>query len=414
MRLFRQHALPPPPGRHQPAAARRPQRARRLAVPAGALALTVALLAGGAHGLMLAYPPAPSDGANPAAPEVLSPLQPWLPGASLVVPEPSGLWAEERQGTQLLLARARPDGPAQRVSLCARAQPASEGRQTLYPMVLTAGWNSPTAPHRGAGRPMVLPEALAPGLPQLVVHGQLPPQASQPAALQLQVRPASTHSLGSWQVSLARPLPGPARAGPSRVALGPEAGLLWAAPPHSAADAGEPGLVQGVLPHAHGVRLRRTAVTGCAWGGLEWQLFDARPVQGEPLTSQLSVQPASADALDHPLRLAVPAGRHTVPGQAPAPMEDSALFTQALAAGLVRGLPDGRVAVAPSDAAPHPLLKALYRSANGAHVRAQIRLANQDRYWLALRLRAADGGGLPVSGEPARWHVSAPGELLGW
>ncbi len=366
-------------------------------------------LGGGAYALWKAYQP---ERLALQERQPLQALHPWLPGATLSVPAPAGLWATQLRETALLLARAQPDGPPQTVSLCHQLSGGGGDALSLYPMALVAGLPKPgsadAATQRRLSRnPVVLPSALGEGLPRVWVQGRLA-EGSTPAQLHLRVAAASG-APRTWQVGLARRLEASRADGAETYALGAETWLLWSPQPATAADAALDGTA---ARHAHGVRIRRVAQADCPSGALEWQLFDASANASAPRQAVLRALPLSGDALA--LRMSLPAGTYTVPHQPAPALEDRLLFEQALQAGLITPLPNGRLSVAPSDAdggAP-PLLKPLYRTANGEHVRAQVRQANQFRHWLGVRLRAVGAGALPVSGQPADWRATAGGELL--
>lgn len=354
------------------------------------------------------------------SPEALGELQPWLAGRALKVPSEAGLYFERVSGGDLLLVSARADGQAQTLDFCFRAQPRTEGGQRMHTMVLRAGL-APQSPS-GAwpaprGLPVVLRPELAAGLPAFWVSGGLPQQGQQAEVL-LHVRATQQAPSGTWQVALAD---GMAAADPAikTYRFGREAWLLWGPQrPHTPA-AGSPSdaLFSQTTSHRWAVRLRRVAVAGCRFGGMEWQLFDAsQGPEGATHEATLLAKPPGAESGVAPVRRRLLLGQeHTVPTQRARALEDRRLFEQALALDFIRALPDGRVWVAPSDAAEHPVLKALHRSDNGTFVRQQIKALNQDRHWVALRLRpAAPAQRLAVAQNPADWHIAATGELLPW
>lgn len=402
-----------PPGTPDEASMRKPS---RWIVPSLAITVVVGLAAASAYALLVAYEP---ERLSVGQHSTLQALQAWLPGQVLHVPGVSGLWAAELRGSQLVLARARPDGPAQTVSLCTQLHGGSHDPLALYPMALVPGLPNPESDSglrsRTARHPIVLPLSLKPGLPSIWVQGRLSGD-HRPAELRLRVVPAAGGAAGNWHVSLARPQANPSGAVGQTFSLAHEAWILWS-PPDGAADpvASAAALAGQSSRYRHGVRVRRIAVPGCNHGGLEWQLFSAGDnTDASKVLSRLWVLPARAEAAAPALQVELRPGHHQIPAEAAPSLEDRTLFEQALRAGLIQPLPDGRVAVSSAESSNLPMSKALHTSANGAYVLNQVRQFNQDQYWLALRIRAWPGQALPVSAEPTRWHFASDGGLADW
>lgn len=167
------------------------------------------------------------------------------------------------------------------------------------------------------------------------------------------------------------------------------------------------------------LRLHRRAGGRCAAAGqLVLQLY--RKGTEEAARALVTGFPREGRAVSAWLR----PGHYTVPHAPRASLEDQALFEDLYARDLVRLRASGLVEVAPadlaawqaapgqsrdgelaawgrldSDAATMKLFKRLYRMADGAYVREQIRLFNQERRLLAWRVRPLYGA--------AGWRASA-------
>lgn len=402
--------------------------------------MLAALAVGGSHGLIKAY----TSGRPLSAYQVLAPLYTHLPGAQLDVPASKGLWALRQRGVTVVMNSASASGATQTVSLCDRAQPTADGSLQVYPMALVNTQADQASPWRGPFRPMVLTQDHQTTWPELRLDGTLPATSST-ARLRLQLRAPSLAPAAVWTLALAPEASGKRPPGAWVHEMGQEAWLLWA-PVSIEGSPDFAGGWQGQGFH-QGLRLRRVAVAGCRWGGVAWQVFDAtshttgstppdalaqaeahaQKVTAVALAVQLAPEPpGEVTSAAHDAIASNPAlwpslwhwrltpGTYTVPTQAEPPMEDRHLFDQALAAGWIQPLSDGAIGLAAADAAEDPVLNALYRSANGEFVRAQIKRANQDRYWLALRLFAPTQANLPVVADPVRWHLAAGAELLSW
>ncbi len=89
-----------------PGAAQQPGAGRWL-WPSAVVIGIVSALACGAYALVVAYQP---DRLLAQANDPLQPLQAWLPGQTLVVPESAGLWASTTNSARLVLVNAMPVG----------------------------------------------------------------------------------------------------------------------------------------------------------------------------------------------------------------------------------------------------------------------------------------------------------------
>ncbi|KQV87900.1 hypothetical protein ASD15_28040 [Massilia sp. Root351] len=179
---------------------------------------------------------------------------------------------------------------------------------------------------------------------------------------------------------------------------------------------------QGWLSWGDGaaMRVERRASVGCPQAGeLVVQLYQLRqagngslaaaPATGFGDKALLAAFPAAGGAVAAYL----PPGVYHVPAQAPAALEDQALFAALQAAGLVRLDAGGMIAIAPRDlpqwlasgassratalaewrdvrldGAGIKLLKRLYHQADGAYVRQQVDIYNSERRLLAWRVKS--------------------------
>ena len=441
-------------------------RGRRWLVPALLFAATLAAAAGGACWLTIAADPAHLA---PESRQPLADLQTLLPGQPIDVPAGAGFWAWQLGRADLMLLRARLDGDAQRIDLCAQRMSPRGDPALIYPIALSGGLPLPTNAF-AKRNPVVIDPASARGLPAVWLEGRA---FDDPAAHELTLRVADRPSaaVAKWQVALATRLP-PWPAGSQRAAahaagaaggasfrLQQQAWLLWtpagdaaksavaaantAANTAAGAKASSAATGSATQRHTHALRLRVLPQAGCAAGAVEWQLFSTRGLSDaeQNAAATLVVQPTARSnhgeparaTTDEPIRVRLRAGPHTVPSAALPRLEDGELFDRAWAVGLLQALPDGRVAVVAPDAlraqatpmagstaastpalddAAGPLIKALHRSANGAFVRDQLAQANQARYWLALRVSSFGEGPPAVLSPMSTWQARWQGELL--
>jgi hypothetical protein len=400
---------------------------RRALVPGAVLLSLAAAGAGSVHWLMQASRP---EHLAQASRQPLAELHTLLPGQTLQVPAGAGIRAWRQGGVDLVLMRARADDEPQRISLCDQRTGAKDDPARLYPLALLGALPVAPVPLLARKNPVVLPPDAAPGLPLMWLEGSAPDDAG---AQRLRIRvdaPAAPQGAASWQVAMVEP---DATAKPgAALAFGylGQAWFLWSPP--AAAGTAKPASTQAAGPaaHNHAVRLRTVPLAGCDAGAVEWQLFTTQGLDERALgaASTLWVRPAQASGPDA-MRLRVPTGDYRVPELKLGQLEDRELFDLAVRQGLIRLLPDGRVAMVAADALRvagtasaasgadgtnalrRSLVKALHHSANGAFVRAQVAQANQAMDWLAVRVRHA-ARPLAIEPDTTLWHAQAGGELL--
>jgi cell division protein FtsI/penicillin-binding protein 2 len=197
----------------------------------------------------------------------------------------------------------------------------------------------------------------------------------------------------------------------------------------------------GLSVFLRGLRLRRVSDASCPLGAIEvlgLHASDASTVAasgqevstdvarelgagvyGEPGAVRqrvLLLQPGEATR-----ELLLAPGSHMVPVGAAQPMEDHALFSAAVAAGLIRIEDGGKVAVTPRDARQDPatqtqwtperidLHKRLYRHADGAYVREEIERFNQSRLLAAARVTAYPEKWAALTAELDPWSSTVDG-----
>ena len=332
-------------------------------VLAGALAL-------GIHARRLAVG---ADGA-PVSP-ALAALQPVLGGVRLEVPAAGGVTLVRHGGAALLMASGTRAEPAQRIDLC--TQVLDPARPQLLP--LRIGY-----PLEQAGGAPARNLLLGANLPRVTVAGQAP------SGLTI-----------SWLAGGGAAWIGDATQG--AIQRGNRAG----------APLGRGGWL---VWQGEALRFLHRASRSCPQAG-ELLVQRYRPDAGAAGAALVQAFPAAGE----PLSLRLPPGSYQVPA-APAPgMEDQALFDQLRARGLLRMRQDGLIELAPRDLAawqaadagaraPLPgwdrltldqgdrsLLSRLYRRADGAYVREQVRIFNSERRLVAWRVR---------SGSQVRWQAT--------
>jgi len=303
-----------------------------------------------------------TDGA-PASP-ALAALQPMLGGARIDVPAAGGVSLVQHGGAALLLASGARAEPAVRIDLC--TQVLDPARPLLLP--LRIGY--PLAQAGAPARNMLLGTKL----PRVTVSGH----AQSGLKISWQATGDATWIGDATQGALRR-------GGAAEAPLGGGGWLVWQGEALRFDHRASRG-----CPQAGELLVQRYRPDASAAGPALVQAF---PVAGEPVS----------------LRLAP--GSYQVPA-APAPgMEDQALFDQLRARGLLRMSKDGLIELAPRDLAawqaadagaraPLPgweslhldqgdrtLLARLYRRADGAYVREQVRIFNSERRLVAWRVR---------------------------
>ena len=336
---------------------------------AGALAL-------GLHARRLAVG---VDGA-PASP-ALDALQPFLGGMRIEVPAAGGVTLAQQGGAALLVASGTRAEPAVRIDLC--TQVLDPARPLLLP--LRIGY--PLAEAGGAPARNVL---LGANLPRATVTGH--------ARSGLKI---------SWEAGMSAAWIGDASQGEilrgkrAEAPLGRSGWLVW----------------QG-----EALRLVHGASRGCPQAG-ELLVQRYRPDASAAGTALVQAYPAAGQ----PVSLRLAPRSYQEPDAPPPRMEDPALLDPLRARDLLRLGKDGLIELAPRDLAawraapagaraPLPgwdrlnldegdrsLLARLYRRADGAYVREQVRIFNSERRLVAWRVRPGSGTGWQamLSGAPA-------------
>lgn len=346
----------------------------------GVLAACGAALAGAlvlaGHARYLGAVAAPA--AQAAGPQALDALQGSAAGLSFEVPRTAGVSVVRGVQATLVVAAGMQAAPPVRINLCRQVQ--ADGR--LLPVRIGYQFDEleKLAQNKTPLRNAVL-AAAGSEVPQLKIFG-----TASAAFAPLSV---------AWAQQQAR----------------------WVS------DAGEGALRrEGWLIWEDGaVRVQRRASRHCRSAGeLLVQSF-RKAREASPLAHVVAL-PQHGNAVSTLL----PAGQYTVPLAARASLEDQALFHQLLQHGLLRLNADGLAEVAPRDlaawqsASPQGraealrgwpqldasadaagLFKRLYRMADGAYVREQVRIFNNERRLLAWRARPWLAG--------APWQVSVAG-----
>jgi cell division protein FtsI/penicillin-binding protein 2 len=325
----------------------------------------------------------------------LAAFQPLLPGAAFTVPEHAGVQVQAHGGASLLILSGMRAEPAQRIDLCGQMlDPSRPGRL----LALRAGWRfddvaALAARNEGAASPVALRNIVLAdeAMPRILISGWAAPDFRQPGARGLDLR---------WEGQSAQWLgggaPAPAVAG-GAAALGTGGWLLW----------GDRAL-----------RIARHASRTCATAGaITFQLYRPAPPDAAPARALVVALPAAGAAVE--TRLAP--GDWRVPATVPAAREDQQLFERLSARGLVRLDAGGLAELAPPDLAAwrtldptawqgvavddeaRRLLEQLYRRADGAYVREQVRIFNAERRLLAWRTVA----GRPLAVRAEAWTDAA-------
>jgi cell division protein FtsI/penicillin-binding protein 2 len=320
----------------------------------------------------------------------LAALQPLLAGAAFTVPKEAGVQVRTHGAAALLILSGMRAEPAQRIDLCSQMlDPSRPGRL----LALRAGWRfddvAALVARNGAAaspvalRNIVLADA---AMPRIDIGGWAAPDFRQAGARGLDLR---------W-TGQAQWLGGgiPAAAGPTgQVVLGAGGWLLW----------GDQAL-----------RVLRRASQACPTAGeIVFQLYRPAPRSSAPARAVVVALPAARP----PVELALAPGDWRVPAAAPAAREDQQLFERLRARGLVRLDGGGLAELAPPDLAAwralgptawdgvtvddeaKRLLEWLYRRADGAFVREQVRIFNSERRLLAWRTVA----GHPLETRAEAW-----------
>jgi cell division protein FtsI/penicillin-binding protein 2 len=367
-----------------------------LALLAAGLACGGALLiAGHARGLGAAVT-RPDASGGPV--RTLPAFQAALPGVSFSVPREAGVQLSAQPGGALLvLSGMRAQRPVV-VDLCSQALAGAGGRlaplRIGYPFAEVAGW---AARNATAASPVTLRNVVLAGaaMPRVDISGA-------PGGLQLAWRGEARWIGDAGAGTIARGREG-------KAALGREGWLVWG--------------------DQHALRIHRRASAACAAGGeLVLTAYAAAPAAAAgALVAAFPGHGAVRSA-----RLAP--GDYRVPLDAPAALEDGALFDSLLARGLVRLARDGMIETAPRDLlqwraaeagqraadlhgwdkvvlddSGRRLLERLHARADGAYVREQIRIFNGERRLLAWRVRPGvrHGAWLAQAGQVAAGTVES-------
>ena len=341
---------------------------------AGSAGWVLLAVAGGALIATHARHLAASAGAPPDAPlgqgarYQAAMFQPLLPGLQFEVKREPGVSLHGHDGGALLVASRMDGAPAQRMVLC-RHQ--SGGR--ILPVRIGYRFGQLQAPRESEMRGVALAASGSGDVPEVRVSG------SADAARPLQVQWSGA---ARWigDASGGRALSG----GPG--ALGREGWLVWP---------------EGAL------RISRRPSLRCAAGELAVQLLRPAGSGGRALVAAFAADGRSATAFLEPGRYAVP--HEPLPG-----LEDETLFRQLQAKNLVRIGAGGLAELAPRDlgawraAEPEAraadlaqwkdvvlddeaqrLMERLFHLADGAYVRRQVAIFNDERRLLAWRVRPA-------------------------
>ncbi|WP_426104458.1 penicillin-binding transpeptidase domain-containing protein [Massilia sp. TSP1-1-2] len=363
------------------AGTQRPARPAARWVGAGGVLVALAgavIIAGHARHLGRSAP-GPLDTGVPSAVDILPPA---LAGMGFTVPKQAGVtMALSDQGAIVIAAGMHAADPV-RVNLCDQVQGAR-----MLPLRIGYQFDDVArlvARSEAGGKLLTIRNvALASDMPQVQING-----LALPAGGPLQV---------SWQAAGRK--------------------VRWAS------DAGSGAFRRdGFLVWSDGaLRVQRRAAAACKSAGeLVLQLY--RNGDGGAAKALVTAFPAGGDAISTWL----PPGSYRVPAAPRASLEDQALFQQLAAHGLLRLGDDGLIELAPrdlaswqaapgsarsgelgswqalaSDAAATMLFKRLYRMADGAYVREQVRIFNNERRLLAWRVRPALAG--------AVWQASVAG-----
>ncbi len=321
-------------------------------------------------------------------------LQAVVPGASFTVPTAAGMTVE---GPVVIAAGMR-GAPPVRVDLCTQMIDGARGR--IMPVRIGYQFADVSRLVNAAARPVAMRNvALVEGpMPRLTVTGWARPDFDSGLLL-------------SWTSGEAR--------------------VRWAG------DAGVVDGARGEVPfrrsgwliwHDGALRVERRASNACpAAGELTLQLF--RKDDAAPGRALVTAYPPTGQPVSAWLR----PGHYQVPVVPRASLEDQALFHDLQQRGLVRLGASGLVEVAPRDlaawqASPDSarigklagwatlardeatmeLFKRLYRMADGAYVREQVRVFNSERRLLAWRLRGQAGAQASVDRAPVASSIDMP------
>ncbi len=340
---------------------------------AGAALAGAVVIGGHARHLGAAVEGAPGQ-EQPAAAPALDALQGAVPGMSFKVPSRNGVTLAVQGGRSLVIAAGMRSAPPVRVDLC--SQMLDQAHPRLLPLRIGYAFDDVAKLVRqndSAGKSLTIRNvALASEMPNMQVSGSALADFDRPLQF--------TWKSGDASVQLATD----ANAGHFRR----DAWLFW---------------------NEGAVRIQRRPSATCTTAG-QLVLQAYRKHDADSATALITSLSPTAPSISTWL----PPGSYTVPLAPRASMEDQALFMQLSAHGLLRLGKSGLIEVAPRDliawqsaadsaragelsnwntiepdTPAAKLFKRLYRMADGAYVREQVRIFNNERRLLAWRVRPA-------------------------
>ena len=321
-------------------------------------------------------------------------LEPVVPGASFVVPAHAGVQVSDQGAGAIVVVAGMDAAPPVKVDLCSQMLPGARGR--LLPIRIGYQFDDVeklVTRNASVRNPVTLRNIALAGpahasMPQIQISGVARANFADPDGTALQFSWSGAAGKARWVSD----------AGPT--GLRRDGWLIW------------PGAA---------LRLHRRASASCeAAGELVLQLYrGGGNRQGRAMVTAFAPHAASVSAWLRP-------GSYTVPAAPRASLEDQALFQALADKGLVRLTPGGLAELAPrdlaawqaasrseragqldawakvgSDAATAKLFKRLHHKVDGAYIREQVRIFNNERRLLAWRVRLAQAG--------VRWQASAAG-----
>ena len=348
---------------------------------AGAAIATVGAAVIAAHALHLKQTAEPLAAGAASSVDM---LQGVIPGAAFEVPAQAGMRITPQAAGTVVVAAGMDAAPPVRFDLCRQRLPLRVGYQfdDVEKMVSGKSTSGPSQMLRN----VALAGPASAAMPRVQIGGSARANFAHPYSTPLQL---------SWSGG----------AGEAR----------WIG------DAGPRGLRRDgwLVWHGAALRVQRRASASCDGAGeLVVQMY--RTGAASHARALVTAFPAHGNAVSAWLQ----PGSYAVPHTARASLEDQALFRALAAKGLVRLAPSGLAELAPRDLAAWQaasdgeragqlgawtevgrddatlkLFKRLYRMADGAYVREQVRIFNNERRLLAWRVRPSNAR--------AVWHASA-------
>ncbi|MET3133283.1 cell division protein FtsI/penicillin-binding protein 2 [Oxalobacteraceae bacterium GrIS 1.11] len=335
---------------------------------------------------------------------ILSAYQALLPGLAFEVPSHSGLTLTPHAGAALLIAAGMQAARPVLLDLCSQlAQPSQPRLSSLrlgYRFDDVRRW---VARAQAGTTPLALRNVLLlreddAAMPEVQISGMARADFNDPDSAPLQLEWHAAQGTARWvsDASLGQIV----EASSAQVNLRRQGWLLWGA--------------------GAALRIERRTSAACAQAGeLVLQMYRLAPAPALAARALVTVFPAHGN----PLGAYLAAGAYQVPAAPRAVLEDQALFRDLQARRLLRLGADGRIETAPRDLAQWlaadagaravelsgwkdvrldagavKLLKRLYHQADGAYVRQQIDIFNDELRLLAWRVKAA---------APQHWQASA-------